>query len=60
VQRLCEDCFLSPVDNAETDRERMGRWAANPQFAEQLRRIYEEWSGIFLSKKFDAAGFSVL
>lgn len=35
----------------------MGRWAVNPQFAEQLGRVYEEWSGIFLSKKFDATGF---
>jgi NAD(P)-dependent dehydrogenase (short-subunit alcohol dehydrogenase family) len=44
----CEDCNIAPINNAETGRKGVARWAANPEFAEQLWRISEEWTGMSL------------
>jgi NAD(P)-dependent dehydrogenase (short-subunit alcohol dehydrogenase family) len=44
----CEDCNIAPINDAESGRKGVARWAANPEFAEQLWRVSEELSGMSL------------
>ncbi|MFR0717544.1 oxidoreductase [Enterobacterales bacterium BD_CKDN230030183-1A_HGKHYDSX7] len=44
----CEDCNVAPINNTEVGRRGVARWAANPELAEQLWRISEEWTGMSL------------
>lgn len=44
----CEDCNIAPVNDAESGRKGVASWAANPEFAERLWSISEEWTGMSL------------
>ncbi|MFJ3524285.1 oxidoreductase [Pseudomonas sp. NPDC090203] len=44
----CEDCDIAPINNLEIGRKGVARWAANPEFAEQLWLISEAWTGVSL------------
>ncbi|MFY1664084.1 oxidoreductase [Pseudomonas sp. Pseu.R1] len=44
----CEDCDIAPINNLEIGRKGVARWAANPEFAEQLWHISEAWTGVSL------------
>ncbi|MFY1664348.1 oxidoreductase [Pseudomonas sp. Pseu.R1] len=44
----CEDCNIAPINEPEMGRKGVAKWAANPEYAEQLWQISEGWTGMSL------------
>lgn len=44
----CEDCNIAVFNDAESGRKGVARWAADPEYAERLWRLSEQWTGMTL------------
>ncbi|MHC8320030.1 oxidoreductase [Pseudomonas sp. GB2N2] len=42
----CEDCDIAPINEAESGRKGVAKWAANADFAERLWTLSEQWTGM--------------
>jgi NAD(P)-dependent dehydrogenase (short-subunit alcohol dehydrogenase family) len=44
----CEDCNIAPINNSESGRKGVAKWANNSDFAERLWSLSEQWTGMTL------------
>ncbi|MFJ5297774.1 oxidoreductase [Pseudomonas sp. NPDC088368] len=44
----CEDCNIAPVNDPASGRKGVAQWAADPELAERLWRVSEQWTGVTL------------
>jgi NAD(P)-dependent dehydrogenase (short-subunit alcohol dehydrogenase family) len=42
----CEDCNIATLNDSQTGRHGVARWAADPELAERLWALSEQWTGM--------------
>jgi len=42
----CEDCNIATLNDSQTGRQGVARWAADPELAERLWALSEQWTGM--------------
>lgn len=45
----CEDCNIATINESETGRQGVAKWAADPVLAERLWALSEQWTGMTVS-----------
>jgi NAD(P)-dependent dehydrogenase (short-subunit alcohol dehydrogenase family) len=42
----CEDCNIAPLRTPETGRKGVAKWAVDPEYAQRLWAVSEQWTGM--------------
>jgi hypothetical protein len=42
----CEDCNIAPLRTPETGRKGVATWAVDPEYAQRLWAVSEQWTGM--------------
>lgn len=46
----CEDCNIAPVNQSDIGRKGVAQWASDPDAAERLWQLSQQWTGLSLAK----------